>query len=83
MTMVEKVARAIKESWRTAPGFDTDAEHQARCALRAMLDPTPEMVEAMVSTALKATLSANYTWPQYTSDLWTAAINAALEGETR
>ncbi|KKW92634.1 hypothetical protein [Sphingobium chungbukense] len=79
MSMVEAMARKLaihacggRDDWNKWAEFDRQPyRDQAIAALKALRDPTPEMVEA--GQAVDCTITAE--------PVWQAMIDAALDGE--
>ncbi len=76
MSMIERVAEALAEAdlfkWNTFDEIERQAYlGQARAAIEAMREPTPEIYQAI----------NNHNAEQWfdPEDLWKSAINAALE----
>lgn len=76
MTMVEKVARAICGAQGYAPEDPSDLDRKmAVAALKALRDPTPEMVEAGLYAVSGAANTGSI------NHLWQTMIDSALSGE--
>ncbi len=76
--MVERVAKAIDDTFPVDETDDESKKHCARAAIAAMREPTPEMIEAAINT-----------WDRYAAghrllgadveEIWQAAIDKALK----
>jgi len=89
--MVEKVARAMCVEGGYDPNelMPNDGPRwryympNASAAIRAMREPTPEMIDRFVSRALQVSVGSGYTWSDYARDQWQAMIDGALQGRER
>lgn len=82
MTPIEKVARAICISWAEPDELDSSQWQmyvpEARAAIKAMREPSPEMLDAFVARALQVSIAGDGEWTEYAKAQWATMIDAAL-----
>lgn len=82
-SMVERVARALANE--DGINVNNDARYsqstyrpRARSAIRAMLEPTPAMIDRFVSRALCVSIHGDGGWSNYAREQWQTMVQAAL-----
>ncbi len=95
--MVERVARALyairmelaeganlpQYTWETERNpYREHCLREARAAIEAMREPTPEMVRTTVDFMFTVSLGGNYRWTDYARDVHCCMIDAALTSHT-
>lgn len=81
MTMLEKVAEALKEVYATYPD-ESDWKDSARAVIEAMREPTPEMLTALHPDERrkeKGERVSDFLDGWDAEDVWKAMIDTALD----
>lgn len=61
--------------------FKGDYLDAATAALKALREPTPEMIDRFVSRALCVSIHGEGGWSEYARNQWQAMVDGALSGE--